>query len=123
MTVVTKHSKRLFEAENVSGFIKRAIGLMGRGKLRKNGAMLFSFPFEHRWSFWMFGMRFPIDIVFLGKQWKVVYIERSARPLSFDPKTWKIVKPRKKFTYALEINAGSASRKRIKVGDVLSFYE
>lgn len=123
MTAIIKGGKKLFEAGDASGFIRKAIGLMNRSKLNKNEAMLFSFPFEHRWSFWMFGMRFPLDIVFLDKRRKVVHIERNTKPFSLDPKTWKTIKPAKKCKYVVEINAGSASRKRIKAGDVLNFYE
>ncbi|MBI1972332.1 MAG: DUF192 domain-containing protein, partial [Candidatus Aenigmarchaeota archaeon] len=114
---------KLFIAETASGIIKKITGLMLRRRLRSNEAMLFSFPFEDEWPFWMFGMRFPIDIIFMDRQRKVIHIERAAKPFSFDPKTWKTIKPAKKFTHAIEINAGEAKNKRIKVGDVLSFYE
>lgn len=123
MVEISKGGKKLFDAENAFGFIRKVIGLMNRSKLNKNEAMLFSFPFEYRWSFWMLGMRFPLDIVFIDKNRKVVHIEKDAKPLSSDPKTWKMIKPAEKCKYVIEINAGESSRKRIKAGDVLNFYE
>ncbi|MBI4167473.1 MAG: DUF192 domain-containing protein [Candidatus Aenigmarchaeota archaeon] len=121
MVGITKGGKKLFRAEMASGFIKKTVGLMGRRRLRSNEAMLFSFPFEHQWSFWMFGMKFSLDLLFLDRNRKIVHIERSAKPLSFSPKTWKTIKSPKKFKYAIEINAGEAENKRIKVGYVLTF--
>lgn len=123
MAGISKAGKKLFEAEVASGFFKKVVGLMGRRRLRKNEAMLFSFPFEHQWSFWMFGMRFPIDIIFIDKNKKVVHIERGTKLFSLDPKTWRTIKPAKKCMHVLEINAGEANNKRIKAGDVLNFYE
>src|SRR3989338_10304329 len=121
MVGIIKHGKKLFRAEVASGIIKKAVGLMGRSGLRNSEAMLFSFPFEYQWSFWMFGMRFPLDVLFIDKNRKIVYIKRNAKPFSFSPKTWKTIKPAKKFKYAIEINAGEAKNKRIKIGDVLTF--
>ncbi|MBI4177363.1 MAG: DUF192 domain-containing protein [Candidatus Aenigmarchaeota archaeon] len=121
MITITKNSRKVFEAEEADNLIKKIAGLSFRGRLPKNCAMLFSFPVEHRWSFWMFGMRFPIDIMFLDRKGRVVHIEKNAKPFSLDPSTWKTLKPEKKFMHAVEINAGEAKNKRIKVGDALTF--
>jgi uncharacterized membrane protein (UPF0127 family) len=43
----------------------RAQGLAGRPRLAPGRGMLFSFPGKKRQSFWMKGMRFPIDIVWI----------------------------------------------------------
>ncbi len=121
MQTVYKRGRKLFSAEEASCIVKKMLGLMFRPKLEKNGAMVFSFPFESRWSFWMLGMRFPIDIIFMDKNGVVVHIERAARPLSFDMSTWKTIKPPIKCMHVIEINAGEAGNKRIRIGDVLSF--
>ncbi|MBI3412952.1 MAG: DUF192 domain-containing protein [Candidatus Aenigmarchaeota archaeon] len=121
MAKIFRNSEKLFGSESAGGFAGKVFGLMFRNKLPDGSGMLFSFPLEYTWSFWMFGMRFPIDIIFMDRKKKIIHIERNARPLSFDPSTWKTIKPRKKFMYTLEINAGEAKDKRIKVGDVLTF--
>ncbi|MBI2085387.1 MAG: DUF192 domain-containing protein [Candidatus Aenigmarchaeota archaeon] len=121
MKTVYKHHKKLFLAEEASSIAKKMVGLMFRSELGKNNGMLFSFPFENKWSFWMFGMRFPIDIVFIDKNMKVICIEHAAKPLSLNPSTWKTVKPPVKCKHVIEINAGEAKNKRIRIGDVLSF--
>ncbi|MFH0889802.1 MAG: DUF192 domain-containing protein [Candidatus Aenigmatarchaeota archaeon] len=121
MTTVRRKGKKLIIAEDAHGIIGKAVGLMGRRSLDKNKGMLFRFPFEHNWSMWMFGMRFPLDFIFVDKNMMVVHIEKTAKPFSSDPKTWKTVSSPEKFRYVIEINAGEAVRKRIKAGDVLSF--
>ncbi len=121
MQTVYKRDKKLFLVEEASGIAKKMAGLMFRPGLAKNNGMLFSFPFESKWSFWMFGMRFPLDIIFVGKGHKVAYIERNAKPFSFDMSTWKTIKPPAKCTHIIEINAGEAKNKGIKAGDVLTF--
>ena len=69
----------------------------------------------------MFGMRMALDMIFMDKGGKVIQIERGVKPVSMDPSTWKVIKPNKKCRHVLEIDSGEAFRKRIKVGDVLSF--
>src|SRR3989344_8807093 len=120
MIVISKHRKKLFEVEEAVGLMQKSVGLMGRKKLAKDRGMIFSFPFDCGWSVWMLGMRMPLDIIFIDKCKKVIQIERGVKPLSLDSSTWKIVKPGKKCRHVFEINHGEASRKRIKVGDVLS---
>lgn len=123
MTVIKKNGRKLFEAELADSLAAKMIGLMFRRKLHKNKGMLFSFPLDHRWSFWMFGMKFSLDILFMNKKGKIMHIERNVKPFSADMGTWKMIKPRSRFRHALEINAGEAKNKRIKVGDVLTFKE
>ena len=54
-----------------------AKGLAVKNQLKENEAMLFVFddPAEH--SFWMKDMKFPIDIIWLDSDGKVVHIEKN----------------------------------------------
>ncbi len=121
MIVIRKQRKKLFEAENAVGLLQKSIGLMGRDKLAAGRGMIFSFPFDFKWSMWMFGMKMPLDVVFIDRDKRIVKIERGVKPLSLDFSTWKTVRPDERCRYVLEINAGESGRKRIKVGDALSF--
>lgn len=57
-----------------------AKGLAVKNQLEENEAMLFVFddPAEH--SFWMKDMKFPIDIIWLDSDGKVVHIEKNLQP-------------------------------------------
>lgn len=81
---------------------KRAQGLSGRKELKENRGMLFVLDKPDIYSFWMKDMNFPIDIIWIGEDLKIVDITRNAKPESY-PKTFQPKKPAK---YVIEVNAG-----------------
>jgi uncharacterized membrane protein (UPF0127 family) len=58
-------------------------------------------PYEYKWSFWMFGVRYKIKIIFISKDKRVVDV-KNGTPISFNPKTWKIYEPKHDCKYVLE---------------------
>lgn len=94
---------------------KQAVGLGFSGKRRN---MLFLFPFERKWEFWMLGMLYPIKIIFIDSGKRVIKIQ-EAEPLSFNPKTWKVYAPKKPCKYVLEIPA--ESKYKFEKGDKLKW--
>jgi uncharacterized membrane protein (UPF0127 family) len=83
----------------------RMRGLLGRDGLEPGTGMLIdAAPSVH-----MFFMRFPIDVVFLDRERKVVGVRHGLRP-------WRVAGARRAVA-ALELPAGAANR--IKEGDVL----
>ena len=86
----------------------RARGLLGRRCLEPGSGMLIdAAPSVH-----MFFMRFPIDVVFLDRDWKVVAVRHQLRP-------WRVAGARRAVA-ALELPAGAAAEAGIEDGDVLS---
>lgn len=59
---------------------KKSLGLGVRDSMGEGEAMLFPFDVEGRHSFWMHGMKFPIDIIWLNSDKTVVHIEHSLEP-------------------------------------------
>jgi uncharacterized membrane protein (UPF0127 family) len=89
----------------------RMRGLIGRSGLEPGSGMLIdSAPSVH-----MFFMRFPIDVVFLDRDWKVVAVRHRLRP-------WRVAGARGAVA-ALELAAGAAADVGIQKGDVLSLEE
>jgi uncharacterized membrane protein (UPF0127 family) len=89
----------------------RARGLLGRSGLEPGGGMLIdAAPSVH-----MFFMRFPIDVVFLDRDRKVVRVVHGLRP-------WRVAGARRAVA-ALELPAGAAAEAGIEKGDVLSLEE
>ena len=78
---------------------KQAVGLSFSGKRRN---MLFPFPFERPWEFWMFGMFYELKIIFIDNKKRVIEVQ-EAEPLSLNPMTWKVYAPKKPCKYALEV--------------------
>jgi uncharacterized protein len=77
--------------------------------------MLFEFPEKGKRGFWMKGMKFNLDIVWLDDS-KIVHI---AKNVSCDSK--EIIIPEVEADKVLEINAGMADGLGIKAGDEISF--
>jgi uncharacterized membrane protein (UPF0127 family) len=63
----------------------------------------------------MFFMRFPIDVVFLDRDWRVVGVRHELRP-------WRFAGARRAVA-ALELPAGAAATAGIEEGDVLALEE
>jgi uncharacterized protein len=86
---------------------RRMRGLLGRSGLERGGGMLIdSAPSVH-----MFFMRFPIDVVFLDRDRKVVGVRHDLRP-------WRVAGARRAVA-ALELPAGAAAATGVREGDVL----
>lgn len=96
-----------------------ARGLMFREKLETNGGMLFIFPKEEIYSFWMENTLIPLDIIWIDKNKKVVFIAKNVQPCKI--KKCPITTPSKEAFYVLEINAGLADKIGLSVGDNLIF--
>lgn len=101
------------ECETAKSFLKHGLGLAFSGKRRN---MLFLMRSKRRWEFWMLGMRYELKIIFIDKNKKVAEIQKAA-PLSLNPKTWKIYKPKKPCRFVLEL--GKDINKKFEVGDKL----
>lgn len=87
----------------------RSRGLGYRSQLPSGMGMLFLFETPDRYAFWMRGMQFPIDIIFIrGTVVDSVFSHRQPGDLS-------PVVPKEPVTAVLEVNAGEASG--IQVGD------
>lgn len=83
----------------------REHGLSGRKYLAKNSGMLFVFPKEDYYAFWMKDMLFPIDIIWMDKNYKVVYIKKNVQPCTLLHCVQYI--PDKPAQYVLEVLPGT----------------
>lgn len=89
-------------------------GLGGRESLPQDAGMLFVFGVSNYWTFWMKDMRFALDFVWMNEDFEVVHITKNVLPESY-PEEFSPPEPVK---YVLEVNAGFADDKGIKVGNV-----
>lgn len=91
----------------------RQRGLGGRAGLGDREGMLFLFPRDGYYAFWMKDMRFSIDIVWLDASGGVVFIKKSVSPDTY-PQAFR---PNSPARYVLELPAGFTSQYNIKIGD------
>jgi uncharacterized membrane protein (UPF0127 family) len=87
--------------------LMRHRGLLGRAPLLAGEGLLLSPTGSiHTWF-----MNFPIDAVFLDRDWRVLHIAREIKP-------WRAAAARRARA-VLELRAGDAALRGLEVGDVL----
>lgn len=96
---------------------EQAQGLSGRTGLGENEGMLFIFDKPGKYYFWMQGMNFPIDIIWIGEDMKVVYIQKDAKPEDF----LETYGPDIETMYVLEVVAGFSDKYGLLPGDSVIF--
>ena len=96
---------------------ERQQGLSGRDLLLPGTGMLFVFPEEGKYPFWMKDMRFPIDIIWLGGNGRVVGFWKDATPSSY-PRHYA---PEAPAQYVLEVPAGFVRAHGVAVGETAVF--
>ena len=85
----------------------RRAGLLGRDALDASGALVL----DPCWMIHTAFMRFPIDVVFVGRDDRVVRIAQAVRP-------WRAAASMRA-RRVIELPAGTASRHGIAIGDAL----
>ena len=91
------------------------LGLGGRAVIPDNYAMLFVFPADGTYGFWMKDMLAPIDMVWLTDNGTIASITPSAQPSSYP----NVFYPPSPIRYVLETRAGFSIEKGWHVGSVI----
>jgi uncharacterized membrane protein (UPF0127 family) len=91
-------------------------GLGGRSDVPDNYGMLFVFPVDGDYGFWMKDMQVPLDIFWLDDNGHVITLKES-----IDPGTYpSVFYPTEDVRYVLETRAGYGAAHSIQVGSVLT---
>lgn len=101
----------------------RKQGLSSHAPLADDQGMLFVFPAPSVKTFWMLDMTFPLDMIWIGADKNVIGIMRdipAPKPNapSQDLPLYSSPSPAQ---YVLEVNAGWAEKKGVKVGDEVAW--
>lgn len=91
-------------------------GLMYRKSMLDNRGMLFVFDDEEYRFFYMKNTEFPLDIIYLDKDKKIITIAKNTNPL--DESSVPSDAPA---MYVLEINAGLSDKWNLAVGDSVNY--
>lgn len=87
-------------------------GLMFRRDLPAGTGMLFDFGSPRQVAMWMKNTLIPLDMLFMDRSGRVVYVEQYAVPGSLEPRG-----PAEPVLGVLELPAGTARRLGLKPGD------
>ncbi|HZJ77281.1 MAG TPA: DUF192 domain-containing protein [Clostridia bacterium] len=96
------------DLEIADSFFKRLLGLMYRKSMGENHGLLLV-PCNQIHTF---GMKFPIDALFLSCDYVIIQMEKSIKP-------HKVLKTVKNSNYVLELPAGKIEKFGLGVGDKL----
>ncbi|MBS3128728.1 DUF192 domain-containing protein [Candidatus Woesearchaeota archaeon] len=91
-------------------------GLMFRESLSEDQGMLFIFPQDREWSFWMKNTLIPLDMIFIDEQGGITKIHHAV-PCKEEPCELYTANAK----YVLEVNAGYAKRHGIAERDKAVF--
>ncbi len=92
-------------------------GLSGREGLEENEGMLFIFDNPDKHYFWMKGMNFPIDIIWIAEDNHVIYIKKDAPVENF----LNTYGPEEDSKYVLEVISGFSEKHNLQIGDKVEF--
>jgi uncharacterized membrane protein (UPF0127 family) len=92
-------------------------GLMNRTEMVEDVGMLFVFPADVDYAFWMQDTPLPLSIAFIAADGRIVDLQDMA-PLSTD-----LHVPAGPYRYALEVNQGYFARHSLRAGDRAVLWE
>ncbi len=90
-------------------------GLGYRDSLAHNSGMLFVYDHPERYGFWMRGMRFPLDFIWINGLVVVDLTPNVEAPANGMPLI--SLQPKSPVDKVLEVNAGTIDRLGIQIGD------
>jgi uncharacterized membrane protein (UPF0127 family) len=103
----------IFHAQLAKDEASREKGLGGTRSLESGNAMILAFSSDNTWQIWMKGMNYPLDIVWLDKDKKVIDIVKDA---PFENGELSEFTPAASARYVVELPAGTVVRDGISVG-------
>ncbi len=80
--------------------------------------MLFVFDEPGKHGIWMKDMRFPLDIIWIDNNLRIVDIKKNISPDTFP----EVFEPKSDATFVVEVNAGFAERNDLMIGSELVLY-
>lgn len=99
---------------------EKEMGLGYRDSLASDAGMLFVYNHPERYGFWMKGMRFPLDFIWINGNKVADLSENIAQPAS-DAASPVSLAPNAPADKVLEVNAGIIQSFGIRVGDLVQF--
>jgi uncharacterized membrane protein (UPF0127 family) len=106
----TKNASLVDKGKVADTFFARLKGLLGSATLTKGEGLLIT----HEKSIHTFFMRYPIDVVYIDKNWQVIKVDCNMVPFRLGGYVTKAA-------YILELPGGTIQETQTTIGDQLSF--
>ena len=115
-------SGKVLQTEVMVSDEDRQMGLMFRPSLPLDHGMLFIFEQPDFHGIWMKNCKFPIDVVWLDAEAKVVHVAPRVPPCTAkEAKDCPVYYPISRASYVVELNAGQAAKEKAVPGSKLEF--
>mgnify|MGYP002828229772 CR=1 FL=1 len=112
MEIITSGGEYSFDVEVADTDAQRSRGLMFRNELAEDAGMIFLYRQDRVLTMWMANTYLSLDMLFLAADGRIVHIAENTIPLSRET-----ISSRRRARAVLELNAGTAKRLGITVGD------
>jgi uncharacterized protein len=109
----------VFDIEVMVSDTEKAKGLSGRNSLADKHGMLFVYPNAAEHTFWMNGMNFPLDFLWIRDK-TIMDITENVHPNTENPEK-TVIKPKTSVNLILEIPAGSVKEYGLEIGQLIRF--
>ena len=116
LMIRTKTGDKVFNIELAKSAEQQEYGLMYRKELAENSGMIFLSKAEKYASMWMKNTLIPLDMLFIDRTGKIIYIAQETQPESLD-----IISAGQKTLAVLEIAGGQAQQQNIQIGDMIIY--
>jgi uncharacterized protein len=114
--MITNKSKKKIICDNekiLTSIFSKAVGLMFHKRITDTG-YIFVFEKPRRIDLHMFFVFFPIDLLFLDKEKKVIEIKEDFRPFT-------LYYSKEKAAYVIELPPKSINNSNCEKGDIIAF--
>ena len=102
---------------------EQAKGLMGRKDLPEDEGMLFVYETDVTPSFWMKNMKIPLDILFIGSDYKIKHIAQKVPPCQTEDDKCIRYPSTIPISYVLELQSGFTEKYNVQAGDSIVLNE
>lgn len=96
-------------------------GMMFRESLEPDRGMLFLYGSPGKYSYWMFQVKIPLDILWMDASRTVVEISENTPPCPADSKRCQTYGGKYPAQFILELAAGTVAKHNLRVGNTLTF--
>jgi uncharacterized membrane protein (UPF0127 family) len=114
LEIVTATGAHVLRVEMARTQKEREKGLMFRASLPEDGGMMFDFHDERPIAMWMKNTPLSLDMIFVGRDGRVVSLALGAEPFSE-----RVIASGAPALAVIEVSAGTAKRLSVAVGDLV----
>jgi uncharacterized membrane protein (UPF0127 family) len=121
LTTIVFPSGTKIVAETVRSDFEMRRGMMFRTSLAPGRGMLFVHPKQDKYTYWMYQVKIPLDLIWIDRDRKVVEVLSNVQPCTTNATQCPHYGGHYPANFVLEVNAGVAAKNNLQEGNVVDF--